>query len=496
MVAGSAPIQLVDRVDPDRLDDDCAAALRECLRAAELDGAYMARVEAIAAGRFDAVRLPVVHHQLRSADDGASICARLFAYRDLLSGDELDAIFDEAGRRTLERAGVLVELEGGWASALRIVPFMGLHLASDEFGMPDPVMGPGATTLELGRALPEGGRSLLDVGCGAGSLALVARARGVEEVVGVDIDARAIAYARFNAALNSIEARFEQGDLLAPVRGEHFETLVSQPPFITRPPEIEASPYLHGGAMGDELLRRLVAELPAALEPGGRALIYCEIPRLRGRDEQARLAPLLAQPPLPPVALVGERVGADLHALAYAAAAHPSLGPAYEGLARRYRAHMDALGIEGALRVLLDLRRPPSDSPEPGYRVVIPQARLRSYDAAALAQLRRAIELARRPDPALIELSVRVSPHARFIQSRPVVGEGEARIELRFEGGRSPDRELSEAAAVLLECIAETPTLREATLAYAEACGANPNELAAQVLAFVRESLIGGLLLA
>src|SRR6185503_19606337 len=105
----------------------------------------------------------------------------------------------------VDLVGALLDVDALWrrddavASRLRIVPFESLWIASDDWARAtDPVMGPGPTTLELAAAFDTAGvDTLLDVGCGAGSLALLARARGVARVVGVDIDARALDYSRF-----------------------------------------------------------------------------------------------------------------------------------------------------------------------------------------------------------------------------------------------------------------------------------------------------------
>ena len=56
---------------------------------------------------------------------------------------------------------------------------------------------------------------LLDTGAGTGILALAARRFGASEVLGLDLDPRAVAHARSNARLNKIDrAEFVRGDIL------------------------------------------------------------------------------------------------------------------------------------------------------------------------------------------------------------------------------------------------------------------------------------------
>jgi len=101
---------------------------------------------------------------------------------------------------------------------------------------PQAAVGPGAGTAVLSKLVPERFEgAALDVGCGCGALALAAAQRGARRAVGVDVNARAVALARFNAALNGFAADFLEGDLLAPVRGERFDLILAQPPFVAHP---------------------------------------------------------------------------------------------------------------------------------------------------------------------------------------------------------------------------------------------------------------------
>ena len=59
----------------------------------------------------------------------------------------------------------------------------------------------------------------------------------VDRVIGTDINPRAVALSRINAALNGIgNVEFREGDMFAPVAGETFDLIISQPPFVSTPP--------------------------------------------------------------------------------------------------------------------------------------------------------------------------------------------------------------------------------------------------------------------
>jgi methylase of polypeptide subunit release factors len=462
------------------------------------DASSIAEAEAIAPRQFDAVRLPLVHAWLRSRGDAAAIWARLFAYRDAVETDEVTALIGAALFSALRDAGALHPHEGTVRSTLRLMPFGKLLLASDEVeAREDPVMGPGATTLELWRAMSvEPGTRVLDIGCGAGSLALAAARAGAGEVVGVDLDPRAIAYARFNARLNRItQARFEAGDLAAPVAGERFDLVVSQPPFVTQPPSLATTTYLHGGRRGDELTHRMLGQLPALLGDRGRALVLFDTADDEGLMEH--VAASLGGAPLRIIAVAATGLDAEQQALGYASATHAQLGPDYAAAAIAYREHLRELGITRTRHVLLALEH--AEEGRPRFAARVEPRGAQPCDAAELAQLRAALDAAARPDAELLRLTVRVSPHAWLVHERLLAGSdpeagSDEHVRVRFEGGRARDRELSPAAAALLEILADADSLLEAIQHYADACQATPAEVAGGVARFVRESLVSGLL--
>lgn len=100
----------------------------------------------------------------------------------------------------------------------------------------DLVLGPSSSMRMLARSLIIRQRSdVLDLGTGCGVLALVL-AGSSKAVRATDINPRAEAFTRFNAALNGI-ANIEAscGDRFEPVEDETFDLIVSNPPFFLGP---------------------------------------------------------------------------------------------------------------------------------------------------------------------------------------------------------------------------------------------------------------------
>ena len=82
--------------------------------------------------------------------------------------------------------------------------------------------------------------SVLDYGCGSGILAIAAAKLGAQRIVGVDIDAQAIATSRANAKANGVIAAFGEPDEFA---GEMFDIAVAN--ILANPLELLA-PLLAG----------------------------------------------------------------------------------------------------------------------------------------------------------------------------------------------------------------------------------------------------------
>jgi SAM-dependent methyltransferase len=137
--------------------------------------------------------------------------------------------------------------------------------------MDDHVLGVGGASLTLASvAIRTPVTRALDLGTGSGIQALHASTHAAR-VTATDTSARALEFARFNAALAGVDLDLRHGSLLEPVAGERFDLIVSNPPFVITPPGAPSFEYRDGGLPGDSLMGTLVRSLGGALTPGGVA---------------------------------------------------------------------------------------------------------------------------------------------------------------------------------------------------------------------------------
>jgi SAM-dependent methyltransferase len=171
------------------------------------------------------------------------------------------------------------------------------ELATGRALRPDHVLGVGGASTTLAQVtvrLPR--RRALDLGTGCGVQALHA-ARHSDAVVATDVSARALAFARFNAALAGIDLDLRRGSMLEPVTGdEPFDLVVSNPPFVITPRATSARSsalpryeYRDGGRAGDDLVADLVSGVGPVLAPGGVAQLLGNWEHRRGEDWRDRV---------------------------------------------------------------------------------------------------------------------------------------------------------------------------------------------------------------
>jgi release factor glutamine methyltransferase len=135
--------------------------------------------------------------------------------------------------------------------------------------------------LALGKLDGREAPRVVDVGTGSGAIALaIKKARPDAEVLAVDRSPDAAEVARANAARLGLTVDVRVGDLLGPVEGA-FELVVSNPPYVPTgeiarlPAEVRAEPTaaLDGGNDGLDVIRRLITDSRARLNPGGALVL-------------------------------------------------------------------------------------------------------------------------------------------------------------------------------------------------------------------------------
>jgi release factor glutamine methyltransferase len=130
------------------------------------------------------------------------------------------------------------------------------------------------------------GVSVADVCTGSGVLAVAAACAGAGKVTAVDVSRRAVLTAWINARLNRVSIRALRGDLFAPLYGERFDLIVSNPPYVPAADELPkrgAARAWDAGRDGRALLDRICVQVPARLRPGGAVLVvhssFCDADR-------------------------------------------------------------------------------------------------------------------------------------------------------------------------------------------------------------------------
>lgn len=217
--------------------------------------------------------------ELRDHASPLAMLARLFLLGGSVDADEFVA--PPAIRALLERYGLVRTAADGLRATVTIGELDGNYVISDKLfehvagaievhDAPDAVWPISEWSLHLFRklAIDPQWASLLDVGCGTGCVSLLARAR-YAKIAGFDLNPRAIAFARLNAALCGALVSYQVGDCLtyeSPTRFDHIVFAAPAGPSAGA----EGTMVTYGGRLGHELAIEFMRERVAKLiAPGG-----------------------------------------------------------------------------------------------------------------------------------------------------------------------------------------------------------------------------------
>jgi release factor glutamine methyltransferase len=152
--------------------------------------------------------------------------------------------------------------------------------------------------LALARIPGDGPCRVLDVGTGSGCIAVViAHLRPRASVVATDLSPAALQVAQENARRHAARnVEFGCGDGFAPVHGEHFDLIVSNPPYVAQDDphllqgdlRFEPKQALTSGEDGLAASRTIITGAPAHLKEGGWLLLE------HGYDQAEPVRALLA----------------------------------------------------------------------------------------------------------------------------------------------------------------------------------------------------------
>ena len=232
------------------------------------------------------------------ADSALGVLANLFLHGRVTPDETLRQVFRADEAELLRAAGLIreaAEAEPGWRAPLMLYPLEGLFIVSDfpGGGGPDYVF-PAITpqSHEFYEMLPETRcDELLEIGTGSGAAALRAAAYAGRVTAG-DISARCIRFAEFNRRLNGIDnVEFLGSDVYSAFAGRTFDRIVAHPPYVPAAQDRDA--YRHAGPLGEDVLRRILADLALFLRHEGRFYASAMAVEPKNQPLEARLREML-----------------------------------------------------------------------------------------------------------------------------------------------------------------------------------------------------------
>lgn len=131
------------------------------------------------------------------------------------------------------------------------------------------------------------GRALdLGTGCGVQAVHLAGHS---DLVVGTDINLRALAHADLTCRLNRVSVDLRAGSLFAPVAGERFDLITSNPPYVMSPPDDDRLTYREGAMLADRLVELVITDGAMHLAEQGTLQVLANWAHVDGVDWADRL---------------------------------------------------------------------------------------------------------------------------------------------------------------------------------------------------------------
>jgi methylase of polypeptide subunit release factors len=445
---------------PPAPDAEVARALRDRLAALEYSDARVVALMEGTAWLTSPSDIAIVGRRL-TGDGPFETAFRLFFLGLEVEASAAERALAPVSLASLAGIGVLARDGSTVRSLVQLAPVGSLIAAADLGdslrGPRDFVTGRTPSTMALvGHTIRAPVASALDVGCGNGVQALAA-ARHAESVVATDVNPRALAFTRFNAALNGLaNVDCREGPWFEPVAGERFDLIVGNPPFLVSPES--AFLYRDAGLPGDSVSRDLVAGAAEHLADGGFAHLVCNWAH-PPEDWTAPLRRWVAETGCDAWALCFS----SRDALRYAASWNAHLKDAdpaeFEAVIARWLDYYETLGIEAIAYGLVIMRRRSSGSS--WFRAAAVRGFPSGDPTAHLTRLFAADQA--RDDEALLAARLTPAP-GQMVDQRLVAEEPGYRTEraiIRVAPGVAVECEVDGAAIVVLKGCDGRRSLRE-----------------------------------
>ncbi len=287
-VADSSACTIGDRTFASFADEDFSASqalrqLYDCLTQWEYTDAKISELLGVTSQQhIEPTRIHYYDRYLLPHNPLSNLI-RLFHLRVALPKADLQDLFTPKLFTTLVNLGLLIPRGEHWSSRVDLFDAAGLYIATDHRYMllpedkidENPVMYLGMDSMGLVYTAPRHNVDcILDLCTGSGIQALTA-SRYAHQVIGIDINLRALRFARFNAQLNSIEhVKFRSGNLYQAVSGK-FDIILANPPFVPSPSQDYR--FRDGGANGEEILAQIISGSAKHLTADGRLFIVTDL---------------------------------------------------------------------------------------------------------------------------------------------------------------------------------------------------------------------------